>query len=101
MFPNTLNANEKYRVLDCVYLSSPIQMQLSLKPIIFSGIFLSFLESTSNFKHFEKKMIVIATFFRKLQNVKELVRPLFKKHRFRNSIDNQHVNVSRRIVKSA
>ena len=101
MFPNTLNANDKYPVLDCVNLSSPIQMQLSLKPIIFSGIFLSFLESTSNFKHFEKKMIVIATFFRKLQNVKELVRPLFKKHRFRNSFDNQHVNVSRRLVKSA
>ena len=30
-------------------------MQLSLKATIFSHLFVSFLESTSNFKHFEKK----------------------------------------------
>ena len=30
-------------------------MQLSLKPTIFSDFFISFLESTSNFYHFEKK----------------------------------------------
>ena len=28
-------------------------------------------------------MIIIATLFRKLQTVKDLVRPLFQKHRFR------------------
>ena len=32
-----------------------IQMELYLKPTIFSAFFVSFLESTSNFKHFEKK----------------------------------------------
>ena len=36
-------------------MSSPIQMQLCLKPRIFSDFFISFLESTSNFYHFEKK----------------------------------------------
>ena len=46
-------------------------------------------------------MIVIATLFRKLQTVKDLVRPLFKKHRFRNSFDNQYVKESQSLVKSA
>ena len=53
MFPNTLTANEKYTVRDCVNLSSPIEMKLSLKRKIFSDLFVPFLESTSNFKHFE------------------------------------------------
>ena len=30
-------------------------MELSLKPITFSDFLVPFLESTSNFKHFEKK----------------------------------------------
>ena len=55
MFRNTLTSNDKYPVRDCVNLLSPIQMQLSLKPTIFSDFFVQFLESTSNFKHFEKK----------------------------------------------
>ena len=55
MFRNTLAANDKYPVRDCVNLSSPIQMQLSSKPIIFSDSFVPFLEFTSNFKGFEKK----------------------------------------------
>ena len=33
---------------------SPIQMELSLKPKPFSYFFVPFLESTSNFKDFEK-----------------------------------------------
>ena len=55
MFRNTLIANDKYLVRDCVNLSSPIQMQLSLKPMIFPDFFVPFVESSSNFKHFEKK----------------------------------------------
>ena len=55
MFLNTLTANDKYPFRDCVNLSSPIQMQLPLKPTIFSDLFVPFLESTSNFKHFEEK----------------------------------------------
>ena len=55
MFRNTLTANEKYPALDCVQLSSPIQMELSLKPTIFPDFFVSFLDSPANFKHFEKK----------------------------------------------
>ena len=54
MFRNTLSANNKYPVLDYVNFLSPIQMQLSLKSTIFCYFFVSFLESTSNFKNFEK-----------------------------------------------
>ena len=49
----------------------------------------------------KKKMIVIATLFRKFQTVKDLVRPLFKKHHFRNSFDNQHVKESQSLAKYA
>ena len=55
MFRNTLTANDKYLALDYVNLLSPVQMQLSLKPTIVSDFFVLFLESISNFKHFEKK----------------------------------------------
>ena len=55
MFRYTLTANDNYNVQDCVNLSSPIQMELSLKPTISSHFFVPFLGCTSNFKHFEKK----------------------------------------------
>ena len=55
MFRNTLTANENYPVQECENLSSPIQMELYFKPTIFVDFFVSFLESTSNFEHFQKK----------------------------------------------
>ena len=55
MFRNTLTVNDNYPVQECGNLSSPIQMELYLKPTIFVDFFVSFLESVSNFKHFEKK----------------------------------------------
>ena len=76
-------------------------MELYLKGTIFSRFFVSFFESTSNFKHFEKQMIVIATLFRKLHTVTHFVNPIFKKQRFRNSFDSQHVKGSQTLVKSA
>ena len=54
MFRKTLTANDKYLVRYCGNLWSPIEMQLSLKPKTFSHFFVPFLESASNFKHFEK-----------------------------------------------
>ena len=50
---------------------------------------------------FEKKMIVIANFFGKLQTVKDLLRPVSKKHRFRTPFDGQHVKRCQTVVKSA
>ena len=55
IFRNTLTANDNYPVEDSGNLSSPIQTQLSLKPKFFSNFLDPFLESTSNFTHFEKK----------------------------------------------
>ena len=59
------------------------------------------MECTSNLKDFEKKkMIVAATLLRKLQGVKDFVRPLSKKHRFRTPFDSQNVKGSQTLVKS-
>ena len=96
-----MTAIEKYPVRDCVNFWSAIQMELSLKPRIFSDFFVQFLESTSNFKHFKKKMIAIPSLFCKLQNVKDLIRPLSKKHVCRTFFDSQHVKGSKTVVKSA
>ena len=101
MFRNTLTENGTYPVPDCENLSSPIQMQFYLNPKTFSDSFVPFLESTSNFKHFEKKMIVIATLFRNLHTVKDLVRPLSEKHRFKALFDSQHANGFQTLVKSS
>ena len=49
----------------------------------------------------KKKKIVIAYVFPKLQNVKDLVRPLPKKQCLRTSLESQHVKASETIVKSA
>ena len=55
VFRNTFTANEKYLFRGSKNLLSPIQIQVSLKPKTLSDFFVSFLESTSNFKHFIKK----------------------------------------------
>ena len=48
-------------------------MQLSEKPKTFSQIFIAFLESTLNFKHFETKMSLIAQVFLKLLTPKDVL----------------------------
>ena len=45
-------------------------------------------------------MIVIATLLRKLQAVKDLVRPIPKKQCFRTPFDSQHFKESQIVVKS-
>ena len=79
VFRNTLTSNDKYPFGDCKNLSSPIQMQLYWKSKTFHYCFVLFSKSTSNFKHFEKNMIVIATLFWKLQTVRDFVRPFSKR----------------------
>ena len=46
-------------------------------------------------------MILVVTLFRKLHTVKQLVRPLAKKHRSRTRFDSQHVKGYQTLVKSA
>ena len=54
-FLNRLIAEGKYPIEDWENLRLPVQMQLFEKQKNFSGFFLPFLESTINFKRFEKK----------------------------------------------
>ena len=72
VFGNTLTANDKYPVRDSENLSSPIQMQLSLNPKTFSHSFVQLLESTSNFKHFEKKVYRHSYFFSEIRDCQRL-----------------------------
>ena len=57
------------------------------------------MESTSNFKPFEKNMIVIVNVLPILQTVKNLVGPLSEKRRVRISFDSEKVKGSQTLVK--
>ena len=46
-------------------------------------------------------MILIATLFWKVQTVKDLVRPISKKPRFRTPFDSQHVKLYQKLPKCA
>ena len=100
MFFNTLSADGKYPVQYCENLQPAIQMQLSEKWKKISEFFVPFLESPLNFKHFEKKMMVIANVFPNFQTVKNFVTPLYMKRRFGARLDSRHVKVSRILAKS-
>ena len=60
VFVDTLPADGKYPVEYYENLRIPIQMQLPEKGKSFSRFFVRFLQSTSNSKHFETKIMVIA-----------------------------------------
>ena len=100
MFLNTLTGDAKDSVQDCENSRLPIQMELSEKQKLFRYFFFPFLESTSNFKCFEKKTIVIANVSPKLENMKNLFTILSKKRRFRPCFDSQHVKASQILWKS-
>ena len=55
LFPNTLSGDSKYSLFKRDNLKQPIQMQLSGKQKTFSESFSSFLKSSLNFEHFQKK----------------------------------------------
>ena len=55
MFLNTLTADDKNSLLNRGNLTQPIQIPLAQKEQTFSRIFSSFLKSTLNFEHFQKK----------------------------------------------
>ena len=55
VFLKTLRSDGKYPVLGSGNLQLRIEIQLSGKKKKLSDFFVPFLESTSNFKHFEKK----------------------------------------------
>ena len=73
VFVNTFTVDDKYPVWDCENLQFHIEMQLSQKQKRFSQFYVPLMESSSNSKHFQKKMIVIAYLFSKLKTVKTWV----------------------------
>ena len=100
VFVNTLTGDGKYPVRECENLLLPIQVQLIEKRKAFSQLFVPFLESTSNFKHFEINMMVVADEFPKLQTVKNFARPFCKMGRFRKRFYSQDVKVCQVLAKS-
>ena len=73
-FVNTLSEDDKYSLLDGDNLTQPIQILLSQKQKTSSEFFSSFLKSTLNFEHFQKKMTLIADVFPKLPSPKKVIR---------------------------
>ena len=65
-------------------------MHLSQKEKIFSEFFCAFFESPLNFKHFQKKMTLIAYIISKLPTTKNLLRQMSKSSRFRETVDRRH-----------
>ena len=97
---NTLTADWKYFVQDCVNLPVRIQMQLSKNQKLFLNFFSHFLNLHQILNILQPTMITIATVFQKLQTVKNLLRSLSKKRRFRTRFNIQHVKASQILVKS-
>ena len=72
-----------------------------LKTKTFSRFFISFMQSPSNFEHFEKNLIVIANVFPKLTTIQGFVTPLIIQCRLKTSFDSQHVKPFHTLVKSS
>ena len=76
-------------------------MQLSQKSKTFSQVFDTLLKTKLNFEHFEKKMILIANVFPKLETAKEEIEKISKETRFRTLFDSQHAKGSQTLLKIA
>ena len=68
------------------------KMQFSMKRKTFSESFFAFSEFIFNFKHFQKKMTLIAHAFLKLRSPKNVVRYISKKSYFRGPFTSNMVN---------
>ena len=99
-FVHILTADGKYPVQGSENLQLRIQMQLSEKQKNFLYFFLHFWILHQILNILKEKMIVIANVFPKLQTVKNLIRPISKKRRFRTRFDSQHFKASEIFVKS-
>ena len=73
LFVNTLTADDKYSRRNMRNFSQQVQTSLSQKEKTFPRFFLAFLKCQWNLEHFEKKVIMLASFFPNLLNPKEMV----------------------------
>ena len=74
LFVNTLTDDDKQSLLYRDNLTQPIKILLSQKQKTFFQFFSTFLKSTLNFEHFQKKMTLIGNVFPKLQSPKKVIR---------------------------
>ena len=70
---NTLTVNDKHYLHNRDNLTQQIHMQLSEKEKTFSELFFPVLKSILNFKHFPKKMILVADVFLEILAPKNMV----------------------------
>ena len=91
-----------YSLRNSEILPHPIQMQFSKKQMSFQNVLLHFWNLRSLFKVLKKKRWTKKDYvFPKLKTTKDLVRPVYKKRRFRTPFRTQHVKGSQTLVKSA
>ena len=74
LFANTLNADDKYSLLNRDNLTQPIHILLSQKQKTFSQFFSEFLKSTLSLMIFKQKMTLIADVFLRLGTPKKVIR---------------------------
>ena len=74
LFVNALTADDKHYLLNRDNLTLPIQMHIYQKRKTFSELYFAFQKSILNFKHFPKRMTIIANVFPKLKAPKTVVR---------------------------
>ena len=76
-------------------------MQLSKKQRSVSQFFALLLKDTSGFEHFFLNATLIPYAFPKLRTVKNVVRKMSKKPRFRTQFNSQHAKQSQTLLKSS
>ena len=89
LFPNTLNADDKYSLLDRDNLAHRIQRQLSQKRKTFSQFFSTFLKFNLNLQHFQIKDNTHSWCISEITYSKTMLRSMPKKSRFRGSVEKQ------------
>ena len=94
-----MTADDKYSLRNSENLREPIQMQLYKILKTFSQHFAQLVQSTSNFKHFERNILMLPYVFSKLPTVKRTVTQMFKYHRVIAPFYGQHVKRSKTLVK--
>ena len=85
-----MTADDKYSLLNRDNLTQPIPKQLFQKQKAFSENFLAFSKFSLNLEHFQKKISLIADFFRKLRTPENVARDMSNKSRFKGTFDRQH-----------
>ena len=90
----TLTADDKYRVLDGRICHSQFECNSLKNEELFLNLLLNFWNLQQILNILKEKMIAIANLFPKLQTVKNMVRRLYSKRRFKTRFDSQHVKTS-------